>query len=145
MPRTLALTLIAIGIATPIALLAWLISRAAAAVPEEDRQYKDAPPTGFRIAWWPIQWISHYVEPLIPGKAHHSLAARLRKAGLDYAIRPAQFISARVLCALFVMLLASWGVATLLPARQGALLQALPMAALLGCAACSESAMRPRY
>jgi tight adherence protein C len=126
------LTLIALGLAVPVALIAWVLARAAAAVPEEDRQYKDAPPLGFRLVWWPIQWISHYVEPLLTDRAQVALAARLRKAGLDYTIHPAQFVAARAVGALAVAMLAAWGVHAIAPARPSLLLQALPAGALLG-------------
>ena len=51
-------------------LLAWLVSQAVAAVPEENRQYKDAPPLGFRLVWWPIQWTSYFIRPLVSKRRH---------------------------------------------------------------------------
>ena len=97
--------LVAAAIGLSVALIAWLVSRALAAIPEEDRHYKDAPPLGFKLAWWPIQWSSHYLAPLLSKKRHHSLAVKLRQAGLDYSIHPAQFIAARLICAAFVAIL----------------------------------------
>ena len=83
-----------------------------------------------RLLWWPIQWFSHYLEPLLPARTQHRLAARLRKAGLDYTLKPAQFVAARLVGALLLMVLATWGLGAL--ARQGLMLSVLPLAALLG-------------
>lgn len=128
----LVLTLLALGFMVPVALLAWLLGRAVAQVPEEDRQYKDAPPLGFRLAWWPIQWISHYLEPLLSVRTREALARRLRKGGLDYTLEPAQFVASRGVCALLSAAVAAWGASALAPAHAGAWLQVLPLAALMG-------------
>ncbi len=105
-------TLITLGVilATGLsaALIAALLGHAVAAVPEEKREYKDTPPFGFRLVWWPIQWISHYLEPLIAHKTHCRLLAKLRKAGLDYAISPGQFMAARTICALILTSILYW-------------------------------------
>ncbi|AKJ31664.1 type II secretion system F family protein [Caldimonas brevitalea] len=82
-----------------VALLAWAVSRAVVTVPREDREFKDAPPIGFRLAWWPIQWGSHYLDAALSQKTQMQLLTKLRKAGLDYSISPAQLVSARVVCA----------------------------------------------
>lgn len=128
----LVLTFLALCLILPVVALAWVLGRAAASVPEENRQYKDPPPLGFRLVWWPVQWIAHYLDALLPARQQQALATRLRKAGLDYALKPAQFLSARIVCALVVMALASWGLHALAPERQGLLLQLLPLAALAG-------------
>jgi tight adherence protein C len=128
----LALTLIALGFMLAVGLVAWVLGEAAARVPDEDRQYKDPPPWGFRLGWWPIQWLAHYLDALLSATRREAMAARLRKAGLDYALKPAQFLAARLLCALVVMALALWGLLTVLPGHQALLLQALPLAALAG-------------
>lgn len=100
------------GVGVSVTLLAWLISRILAAVPAEDREYKDAPPIGFRLAWWPIQWLSYFIGPFISGKKNTAVLTQLRQTGLDYTISPAQFIAARAICALAAALLFCWGIAT---------------------------------
>lgn len=117
--KRLALSLFAAGIGLSVALVAWLVSRALAAVPDEDRAYKDAPPLGFRLIWWPIQWISHYLGPLLSSKTYHRLLGRLRQAGLDYTISPAQFISARILGAGLLASAFWWVVGSIDSARAG--------------------------
>ena len=69
------------------------------AVPPEDRRYRDRPPLAFRVAWWPLRWAAHYLDPLLPARLRQRTAVRLRLAGLDYALSPAQFIAARGLAA----------------------------------------------
>lgn len=81
------------------ALIAWVISRAVVAVPGENRSYKDAPPVGFRLLWRPIRWTSHYLEPHLPQKMRNRLEVRLRQAGMEYSLSPAEFVAGRLLFA----------------------------------------------
>lgn len=100
--------LIALAIGLSAALIGWLISRVLAEVPEEDRQYKDPPPTGFRLAWLPIQWISYFLAPLLGAAVRQRVSSRLLKAGLDYSLSPAQFIASRIVCGMACGSLACW-------------------------------------
>lgn len=99
--------LITITIGLSVALIAWLISHSVATVPPEDRTYKDPPPWGFRLAWWPIQWIGHHIRLQSP-KREHALYIKLRQAGLDYTLNPAQFMSSRLVCAGVIALVVWW-------------------------------------
>ncbi len=108
MSTNVIIILFALAIGLSVALVAWLLSRALTTVPEEDRQYKDAPPIGFRLMWWPIQGISHYITPLISQQSHTKLLTKLRQGGLDYSISPAQFIASRIVSAILVGLLFWW-------------------------------------
>lgn len=110
--------LIAAAVGLSVALMAWLLSRSVVEVPQEDRTYKDPPPLGLRLVWWPLQWISHYAGPLIGRRTHAVLLLRLRKAGLDYAISPAQFVASRVLTAVLMASLCWWLFGTFDPARR---------------------------
>lgn len=104
--------LAALGGGVAAALLAWLLSRTLAAVPPEDRAYKDPPPLGFRLMWWPLQWLSHFIGPLVSARRQGAVLTQLRQTGLDYTISPAQFIAARLLCATLAALLFLWGTAS---------------------------------
>lgn len=115
---TLVILLFGLAVGLSAALIAWLISRALANVPAEDREYKDPPPLGFRVIWWPIQWISFYISGFIPHKRHAALLTRLRQTGLDYCISPAQFMATRLLCALITAALFWWVLASFVPAGQ---------------------------
>ena len=109
----LLVLILALGIGLSVALLAGLFVAVVAAIPEERREFKDPPPLGFRLAWWPIQWISHYLSPLLFSKTHHKLLVLLRKAGLDFSITPVQFIAARIVCALTLASIGLWVLGTL--------------------------------
>lgn len=111
--------LVAFAVGFSAALVAWLISRQVADVPREDRQYKDAPPLGFRLGWIPIHWLSHFVGLLISDKKHNALLTRLRKAGLDYTVTPAQFFAARILLGVLVSILFYYGMFSLDQASAG--------------------------
>lgn len=105
---TLICYLIAAAVGLSVASLAWLVTTSVNDVPHENRDYKDPPPIGFRMAWWPIQWISYYLPALIARRVHPALVTKLRKAGLDYRITSTQFISARIFCAFFTWSIAWW-------------------------------------
>jgi tight adherence protein C len=127
----------AVGMGLSVALIAWLASRALAQVPAEDRRYKDRPPLGFRLAWWPIQWLSHYLAGVIPGKTYKAVMARLRKAGLDYTLSAQQYLASRLVCAACVAPVACWAVRALDAGgpggfSRGAYLQAVVIGALCG-------------
>lgn len=106
---TLILALVAAAAGLSAALLAWLVGRSMTRIPAEDRSYKDPPPLALRMVWWPIQWISHHLAPLLgDGKAVQALQLRLRQAGLDYALSPAQFVASRIIGAGLAALAAWW-------------------------------------
>lgn len=105
---TLVVVAFALAIGAAVGLVAWLVSKSMADTPQEDRQFKDPPPLGFKLAWWPIQWVASLIEPFIREKRHAALLARLRKAGLDYCLSPAQFTAGRIVCAVFAGALIFW-------------------------------------
>jgi tight adherence protein C len=105
---TLIVIAFAVAVGVTFMLLAWLVSRAIASVPDEDRQYKDIPPIGFRLVWVPIHWLSFFIQPFISKRYQERLLAKLRKGGLDYCLSPAQFVASRIICALIVGLLFWW-------------------------------------
>ncbi len=96
------------GIGLSTMLVSLVIGRAAADVPDEDRTYLDRPPIGFRLVWWPIQWISYYLGRLIPTSRRQAVMIKLRKAGLDYTMSPEQYIAGRIVAALLAAALAAW-------------------------------------
>lgn len=116
---TAVIFLFAIAIGLAVALVAWLVSRSLADVPQEDREYKDPPPVGFRVMWLPIHWISYFIGPFISGKSYNKILVKLRQTGLDYTVTPAQFIAGRLLCGIVVALLFLWGIATFDQAKEG--------------------------
>lgn len=116
---TVIIALFALAIGLSVGLVVWLLSSAVTEVPAEDRQYKDPPPLGFRLMWWPIQWVSHFIGPFARGKTHRASLARLRKAGLDYSITPAQFSASQLVCGTLLALAFYWVLASFDPVRQG--------------------------
>lgn len=128
---------LALGLAAGLA--GWAVSKSMADVPREDRQYKDPPPLGFKLMWLPIQWCAHLIAPIISAKRHEAGMTKLRKAGLDYCLSPAQFSASRIICATVVGTIFWWGIAAFdkPPAGEdgfgiGAYLQVLGVGALFG-------------
>jgi len=96
------------GIGVSTMLISLVLGRAVADVPAEDRTYLDRPPIGFRLVWWPIQWISFYLGRLLPARHRQAVMVKLRKAGLDYVMSPEQYIAGRIVAALLAAALAAW-------------------------------------
>jgi tight adherence protein C len=100
--------LCALGLGVAMALIGHSLMRAIADVPEEDRSYRDSPPVAFRLLWWPIRWISHYLGPHLGVARRQRVLGKLRLAGLDYALAPEQFVAAQLLCAVLSGLVCFW-------------------------------------
>jgi len=99
---------IALTAGLSVTLVVWLLSRAAAAVPRQDRLWLDAPPPGYRLVWWPVQWFAHYLRALLPERHTQAILGRLRLAGLDFALDPAQFLAGCLVWALVCAGIAGW-------------------------------------
>jgi tight adherence protein C len=106
---TLILIFFGAAIGLSVGLIAWLVSSFIAAIPAEDRQYKDLPPAGFRLAWLPIQWLAHTITPWLGSKGLSKHSTKLRKAGLDYSLSPLQYVASQIVCATVVSLFCWWG------------------------------------
>ena len=98
----------AVAMGLSFALVAWVISRLAVDVPAQDRIWLDPPPIGYRLLWWPVQWLAHYFGHLIPVSWQAKLLTRLRVAGVDFALTPAQFLAGRVLWGVVCGLVGVW-------------------------------------
>jgi tight adherence protein C len=96
------------GIGLSAMLVSLVIARSLAEVPDEDRTYLDRPPIAFRIVWWPIQWIAFYLGRALPARFRQAVIIKLRKAGLDYAISPEQYMASRVVAGALAAILATW-------------------------------------
>jgi len=99
---------IALSAGLSVALVGWLLSRSAASVPRQDRIWLDHPPGGFRLVWWPVQWVAYYLRALMSERYSAASQARLRLAGLDYALDPAQFMAGRLVWALLCSTFGWW-------------------------------------
>jgi tight adherence protein C len=95
----------ALGFGLSAAGLALWFGRILDAVPPEDRSYRDRPPLAFRLAWWPIRWMAHYLGPMLRISYRERGLGKLRLAGLDYALAPEEFLSGRILLAVICALL----------------------------------------
>lgn len=98
----------ALGFGVSVAGLSWWLVSVIDAVPPEDRTYRDRPPLAFRLVWWPVQWIAHYLGPALPVRYRQRGLARLRLAGLDYAMSPEQFLAARLIACVVGAALCDW-------------------------------------
>ncbi len=96
------------GIGLSAMMVSLVVGRAVADVPDQDRTYLDRPPLGFRLVWWPIQWIAYYLGRLLSAKRRQAVMVKLRQAGLDYTLSPEQYIAGRIVAAVLAAALAAW-------------------------------------
>lgn len=101
-------TAFALATGLSFALVAWVVSRLAAAVPAQDRAWFDAPPLGYRLLWWPVQWLAHYLAPWLSVQRQAQLLTRLRIAGVDFALNPAQYLAGRLWWGLIYGIVGVW-------------------------------------
>lgn len=123
---TATLVLVALLAGAGAASLAVLLARSLIALPAEDRTWLDRPPRFMHALWWPTRWIAQAVDPLLSARGREHLMTRLRLAGLDFAVSPAQLLAHRIavggLGALFAALVANaWQLPILACALTGAL------------------------
>jgi tight adherence protein C len=97
---TLVITLLAVLFGAAAGLFIMQVGRKVAEIPSDDRRYKDPPPLGFRLLWWPIEWCSHPLARIVSHAPDAPLPTRLRKAGLEFSLSAPQFVAGRLLCAL---------------------------------------------
>lgn len=76
----------------------------ASEVPDEDRAFRDPAPTYWRLLGWPGQAVSHWVAPWLPARFRARVVERLRYAGLEFALRPEQFVAGQLLAAVIAVM-----------------------------------------
>lgn len=103
----MGLAALAAGLAAGLAI--WLVSQLIAALPTEDRSFRDTPPLGFRLAWWPIRWVAHFTGAMMPEAIRLRTFTELRRGGLDFSLTAEQFVAARLVSGITcATLLGAW-------------------------------------
>jgi tight adherence protein C len=75
------------------------------AVPVEDRTFSDKPPPLIGRVWLAVQLVSHYVGPYLTIQYREKTIKRLRRAELDYALSPQQWVATTIVYAVLVAML----------------------------------------
>jgi len=101
----MTILLISCLIGSGLALLVWIIYCAFRVLPQENRQYLDRPPLGFRVVWPLILFIEHYIAVRISHEYLDKILVRLKVAGHEYTLMPRQFIAAKLVSAFAFCLL----------------------------------------
>jgi tight adherence protein C len=91
-----------------LALMVFALSRLFTELGRTDATYRDNPPPGFRLLWPVINVLANSFGGLLGPRREAALLARLRKAGQEYALTPAQFFGGKVLSAALAADLATW-------------------------------------
>jgi tight adherence protein C len=75
------------------------------AVPVEDRTFSDKPPRLIGRVWLAVQLVAHYVGPYLTIQYRETTIKRLRRAELDYALSPQQWVATTIVYAVLVAML----------------------------------------
>jgi tight adherence protein C len=84
-----------------LAVTTLIVFNVVAAVPGEDRTFKEQPPAWLRVVWLPTQVFAWYLGPRLSLAQREAILAKLRKAELDLAVSPQQWFGARIALAGF--------------------------------------------
>lgn len=106
MNATLLLTLLCA--AGAVGLLVFGVWRLYAELGRSDRDYRDLPPKGFRMLWPLVNIMANTVGVFMTEAQNQRLLARLRKAGQDYSLTPAQFMGGKAVCMLVFAAVGAW-------------------------------------
>lgn len=79
-----------------VAILVWGLYAIFKTVPEENRQFRDRPALGFRIAWPLIQAIVFHFNHWMNDARVERTSVKLKRAGVEYSLSPQQFLAAKV-------------------------------------------------
>lgn len=71
-------------------------------LPEEDRAWRDKPPSGFRMVWLWIKVVDHYCSRLYSPRRHEAANSKIVEAGLEFTLTSGQFIASRVVSAIAI-------------------------------------------
>lgn len=114
--------------ASAVALIVMLLASVLSAGHGQDRRYMDPPPLPWRLTWPLIVPIAEHLSTVIPVRHRQRMAERLRRAGLEFALSPEQFVAGRLLSVLgaVAIALALWSPRGVAP------LAALALSAFLG-------------
>ncbi len=99
-PGGLQLLLAALALIAAFLLLAGWFGRLIAAVPAEDRSWRDPPPPWWRYTGWCTRPVAAWIGPLLSRSIRMRLLERLRRAGLEYALTVDQFAAGMVVGAM---------------------------------------------
>ena len=115
-----------IGACLSIAL--WQMLSVFTSVPADNRLYRDAPATGFRLVWPFIRLFVFYARHHMPDNTLEAAQLKLSRAGVEYSLSAQELVASRfVSAALFAV------IALVLVASKGsAFIAAVPIVALLG-------------
>ncbi len=93
------------GAACAAVSLLWLASLLSSGG-REDRRYMDRPPAFWRLAWPLTQPLAVHLGTWLSVRGRFTLSERLRRAGLERALSPQQFVAGRAVAALAALALA---------------------------------------
>lgn len=99
---------VALAAGAGVGLLAWQVAGVVADTPPENRNFRDSPPWGFRLLWLPLRALAHSLNSLLSSRRKTGLGQRLQRAGLDFCLSPAEYVSGQVLYAILGAAVALW-------------------------------------
>jgi tight adherence protein C len=104
-PGVLQLLVAAVALIAAFMLLVDWLAHVIAAVPPEDRAWRDPPPPWWRWTGWCARPVAAWIGPLLSRSMRMRLLDRLRRAGLEYALTVDQFVGGMVVAAMCLTIL----------------------------------------
>ena len=83
----------------------WAVYSIFSSIPEEDRSYLDQPPLGFRLLWPLIKLFVYYFGSYVSRNYRMVTHMRIRRAGMDYALSPEQFLAGKIIASILFAVL----------------------------------------
>ena len=79
-----------------VGFLVWRLYAVFSTVPVEDRQFRDRPAIGFRLAWPLIQAVVFHTRHRMSDARMKATALKLKRAGVEYSLSAQQFTAAKI-------------------------------------------------
>ncbi|MFK8084147.1 MAG: type II secretion system F family protein [Granulosicoccus sp.] len=115
-----------IGVCMAICL--WLLLSVVLRVPAENRLYRDAPASGFRIIWPLIRLLVFYTQSYMPAALQDTIQLKLSRAGVEYSLNAQEVIAAKIIAGCLFGAICS----TLVLMQGTSMLALVPLACFLG-------------
>ena len=91
---------ISLAIGVFIAMMIWQIWLLFTGVPEDDRQFMDRPPMGFRVVWPFIELWVHHFGRFVSKATLDVTTLKLKRGGVEYTLSAVQFIASQFIAAI---------------------------------------------
>ena len=91
---------ISLAIGVFVAMMIWQVWLLFTGIPDDDRQFMDRPPLGFRVIWPFIELWVHHFGGFVSKESLEVTTKKLKRAGVEYTVSAVQFIASQFVSAI---------------------------------------------